>query len=215
MFSTLVFMGRPDINILDILKSLLFFKQTAMSHMWYMPVIIGIYLFIPFIANALNHTEIRSMYIPLMIAFIYLFVVPVINVYLAANGIENISSLPDLSFSGGVYGFCILLGDLVRRGVFDKIPSYNIMLIGALSYVLTVYTQNYSAIHGVDYTVWYNSATLIIVALSIFILLSRTTFGSGKIAASISVNAFGIFLIHNPINLILMKLISPFSRVFR
>lgn len=75
MFSTLVFMGRPDINILDILKSLLFFKQTAMSHMWYMPVIIGIYLFIPFIANALNHTEIRSMYIPLMIAFIYLFVV--------------------------------------------------------------------------------------------------------------------------------------------
>ena len=112
------------------IENMLFFRPTEMSHMWYMPVIIGIYLFIPLIINGLNHTDVRSMFIPLSVAFLALFVIPVVDVFLLENGKSAISSLLDLSFSGGAYGFCIILGCLIRKGVFDRIKTIALILIG-------------------------------------------------------------------------------------
>lgn len=197
------------------IENMLFFRPTEMSHMWYMPVIIGIYLFIPFIINGLNHTDVRSMFIPLSVAFLALFVIPVVDVFLLANGKSAISSLLDLSFSGGAYGFCIILGCLIRKGVFDRIKTIALILIGASSFCFTVFMQIYSDMHGVDYNVWYNAATLILADLSIFLLISRIKFISGKIAANISICAFGIYLVHNPINMILLRYFEPASRVVR
>lgn len=198
-----------------LMENMLFFRQTDMSHMWYMPVIIGIYLFIPLIINGLNHTDVRSMFIPLSVAFLALFVIPVVDVFLLANGKSAISSLLDLSFSGGAYGFCIILGCLIRKGVFDRIKTIALILIGAGSFCFTVFMQIYSDMHGVDYNVWYNAATLILADLSIFLLISRMKFTSGKIAANISICAFGIYLVHNPINMILLRYFEPASRVVR
>lgn len=198
-----------------LMENMLFFRQTDMSHMWYMPVIIGIYLFIPLIINGLNHTDVRSMFIPLSVAFLALFVIPVVDVFLLANGKSAISSLLDLSFSGGAYGFCIILGCLIRKGVFDRIKTIALILIGAGSFCFTVFMQIYSDMHGVDYNVWYNAATLILADLSIFLLISRMKFTSGKIAANISICAFGIYLVHNPINMILLRYFEPASRGVR
>ncbi len=50
--------------------------------------------------------------------------------------------------------------------------------------------------HGVDYNVWCNAAPLILADLSIFLLISRMKFISGKIATNISICAFGIYLVH-------------------
>ena len=50
--------------------------------------------------------------------------------------------------------------------------------------------------HGVDYNVWSNAAPLILADLSIFLLISRMKFISGKIATNISICAFGIYLVH-------------------
>ena len=50
--------------------------------------------------------------------------------------------------------------------------------------------------HGVDYNVWCNAAPLILADLSIFLLISRMKFISGKIATNILICAFGIYLVH-------------------
>ncbi len=183
-------------NIGNCLKNLFFLKSTEMSHMWYMPVIIGMYLFIPFVANALNNTDIKIFCIPLILAFAYLFIVPVINVFLTANGQETFEALPDLSFSGGKYGFMILLGYLVKKGIFDKIHSFVLVILGAAAFVFTVFIQNYSNMRGITYNLWYNCASLLIAALSIFILLSRMKLKPKKVVESISKLSFGIYLIH-------------------
>ena len=196
----------------DLLKNLVYLKSTEMSHMWYMPVILGIYLFLPFVANALRSTDLRNLYIPMAIAFVYMFVTPIINVFLTANGIENISALLDFNFAGGRYGFCILLGYFIKKMDIKKVTSIQIILLGSIAYLFTVYTQYYAVAHGVNYTVWYDSASLIIADLCIFIFLSRIHFHFNKVATSISVNAFGIYLIHNPINMILVKIINQRSR---
>lgn len=155
------------------------------------------------------------MFIPLSVTFLAMFVIPVVDVFLLANGKSVISSSLDLSFSGGAYGFCIILGCLIRKGVFDRIKTIALILIGAGAFCFTVFMQIYSDMHGVDYNVWYNAATLILADLSIFLLIFRMKFTSGKIAANISICAFGIYLVHNPVNMILLRYFEPASRVVR
>ena len=88
-------------SIKECLMNLLFVRSTRMTHMWYMPVIIGMYLFIPLVANAFKHTDLNVLYIPLEVVFAYYFVIPAINVILRATGIGYLDSLPDFSFCGG------------------------------------------------------------------------------------------------------------------
>ena len=190
------------------LQNMLFLKTTEMGHMWYMPVILGMYLFIPFVANALNNTDIKVLCIPMIFVFTYCFVVPDVNIWLMANGKETISALLDLSFSGNGYGFMILLGYLIKKGMFDRIHSVVLVILGGVGFVFTVFIQNYSDLHGILYNVWYNSASMLIVDLSIFVLLSRTKPRSGKVASSISMASFGIYLMHNLI-------LIPLSRYYQ
>ena len=191
------------------LKNLVFIKSTDMGHMWYMPAILGMYLFLPFVANALKHTDEKVLCIPLAIACIYRFAVPVINIWLTAGGQETISSLPDVSFSGNEYGIMILLGYLVKKNVFDKIPSAVFIVIGTVGFIFTVVTQNYSDMQGITYTVWYDSGSLLIAALSIFVLLSRISLKYEKVATSISRASFGIFLLHNLVLIPLTRYYQP------
>ena len=203
------FFWKTPFDIEKCLKNLFFLKSTEMGHMWYMPVIIGIYLFIPFVANALRNTDVKILCIPLLIVFAYQFVVPIVNVWLTATEQETISSLPDVSFSGNCYGFMLLLGYLVKKGIFDKIPSAAFAIFGAVAFAFTVFTQNYSDMHGISYNVWYDSASLLISDLAIFVLLSRMNLKSGKIASSISMTSFGIYLVHNLILIPLNRYYQP------
>ena len=98
-----------------------------------------------------------------------------------------------------------MIGYIAKKGSFDRIPSSVIALLGVAGFAFTVFSQNYSYMHGVTYNVWYNSASLIVADLAIFILLSRTSFKFGKLASSISIASFGIYLVHNPINMILVR----------
>ena len=70
-------------------RNMLFLKGTNMNHMWYMPVILGIYLFIPLISNVLKTIDIRMTIIPLAIAWIHLFVIPEINLILQWGGVST------------------------------------------------------------------------------------------------------------------------------
>jgi surface polysaccharide O-acyltransferase-like enzyme len=38
-----------------LVRDMMFFKYINLNHMWYMPMIIGIYVFIPFVANSLKN----------------------------------------------------------------------------------------------------------------------------------------------------------------
>ena len=145
-----IFFDTP-FNIVKFLKSLLFVQDKIMSHIWYMYKILGIYLFIPFVANALRNTDIKVLCVPLLIAFVYLFIVPDINIWLKATGKEIISPLIDVSFSGNCYGFIILLGYLVKKRTFDRVPSTIFALLGIVGFVFLVYAQNFSYMNGTTF----------------------------------------------------------------
>lgn len=201
-------------SLVTLIKNILFLKSFSISHLWYMPVILGIYLFIPFLSSALNHIETKPLYLPLSFAFIYLFVVPLCNVFLNANSLSAFTVLPDFSFAGGIYGFCILLGYLVRKGSFEHIPSFVLALLGCFCFCFTVFSQYYSAEHGVRYFVWYNSATLIITALCIFVLLSRFHLKLHSWISALSMDSFGIYLFHSGLNLVILRYADSINASF-
>lgn len=195
---------QTTVNIQILVSNMLFLRYTKMSHMWYMPMILGIYLFIPILANALSHTDIRILFFPLAVTFFGIFLLNDVNIFFKANGAKEFTWLLDVTFSGGAYGVCLILGYLTRKGVFDKIKVPILLAVGALSYGFTVYMQLYSSMHGVTCTIWYNSAFLLLAALCIFLLASKIKFPSGRLIVNLSTCAFGIFLIHNPIQMVLL-----------
>ena len=76
----------------ELWRNMLFLKGTNMSHMWYMPVIMGIYLFISLIANMLHSIDIRMLGLPFTIAWICIFAVPELDLILQWGGVPANSS---------------------------------------------------------------------------------------------------------------------------
>lgn len=203
--------GGQSFYISNLIKEMLFVKSVNMNHMWYMPMILGMYVFIPIVANALEKMELRIFKFPILIIFAYAFLVPLLNVVLTVLTSEGITRIFSLGFSGGECGFYIILGYIVKRGVFKKADSKMLAAVGAISFGITVLLQLFSYAHGYAYNVWYDCASLMICGLCIFELASRKEKLACKplkgIMMSLSKYSFAIYLIHNPIKLAIKEYI--------
>ncbi len=195
-------------NFKDVVKDVLFFRLCDMSHMWYMPMILGIYLWLPLMAKVVRTSNIRYVEVLSGFAFIILFCLPVINVFRDVAGKSLLNSYIDMGCSGGIYGMMLLFGYYVKKGEFDSVPTPLISVTGIASFGLTVYTQYYSNAHGVNYAVWYNSASLVICSLAVFILLARLSLKRNRLIEQISILSFGIYLIHNMVLKVLLHYLS-------
>ena len=99
----------------ELWRNMLFLKATNMSHMWYMQVIIGIYLFVPLVSNMLQAIDIRMMVIPFAVAWLCIFAIPEFDLVLQWGRHQSISAQFDLSFSGGCYGIYLIFGYLAKK----------------------------------------------------------------------------------------------------
>lgn len=190
-----------------LVKNVLFLKYMDVSHMWYMPVILGIYLFIPFVAVALHRFSWRIFCFPWSIALAYLGIVPVINVILAISDPDSrLAVLPALEFSGGIYGCILVTGYLVRKGFLGKVKRWLLAVLTVVSVGCTIVIQIYSFHHGEVYKVWYDNIFLIIASICIFTWFARlkqVRFRS--LWENLSRCSFGIYLLHNIVIMILKK----------
>ena len=203
-------------NFYLLAKEMVFLVNFPMAHMWYMPMIIGMYLFLPVFSKALTNIDTSILKFPMGLLAISLFVMPMLMNMLG----ENAYSRLDPGFSGGLYGYYIILGFLVLQGVFDRIRKPVLVVMAVVSFIITVNVQLFLYSQGITRNVWYNWGTLAICALSIFVLLknsfnnaeesfygivSRKSFG---IVRFISQFSFAIYLIHYPVLLLFEKIVK-------
>ncbi len=186
------------------------------GHMWYMFTIIGIYLFLPFVAMVLQRFDDKVFLIPMLILFAYLFVVPLISLILGCHGYDALSVRLDLSFVGGDCGFMVLLGYFFKKGLFQKVKSRYLILIGIACILLTIWVQRVAfanSLQDLFSGTFYNSAFLLIATICIFLLVSRMkNIRFPRIFGSLAMCSFGIYLIHYPIRLVLQRYIDISSR---
>lgn len=209
-FVFLVLYSHKSYTLLDIILQLLFLQASDMTHVWYMPMILGWYVLVPFVANALQHTEKSPLLFPACILFGYGFAVPVLHVLVSAftgTGL-TITFLPGL-YEGAFYGLYLILGYLVKRGTFRNIKIGWLALGGVLSFASTVWLQVFAYSHAYPYNVRYNCGLLALCALCMFELLSRAQEMTSLVfVRGLSHYSFAIYLTHNIFRTILRTKMS-------
>ena len=100
-------------DFMDYLCKALLLKNVGIAHTWYIPMILGMYLFLPLVSMVLDKIPGKLLFPLLTVVYLYLFVVPSISVFQSALGVPSAQMLAariDLSFSGNHYGFYLVLG---------------------------------------------------------------------------------------------------------
>ena len=193
----------------EFLLNIMMIKNVNMPHMWYMPMIIGVYLFVPLLSNLLNLFDDRIWKIILTVIFVYSFGGTTLGIlYKIKTG--NTLNVVTPMFICNYYGLYLILGYMVKKSVFDLIKSKYIVFAGTVSLMLAVFIQICSYSRAVEYKVWYNDPFLLVSSFMLFIMINRLHFKflNEKIFLQISKYAFGIYLTHNCVMILIRKYIQ-------
>lgn len=209
---TVLFLNQ-NFELHTFIARLLFLKNSPMTHMWYMGMIIGMYLVLPFISIILEKCSLRTLIIPTALFFFYCFLVPDCNVLRAINSKDMLLPQISLDYSGSTYGLYIISGYYFRISqsrlmkIKSERRSLSWFLLGAslATFFSMVTFQLWTYKTAFAYNVWYNHTALFICAHLVFSFLctiqSQLVFK--RIWCRISIAATGIYFIHLPVLLIL------------
>lgn len=184
------------------------------SHMWYMPMIIGMYLSMPFVSSALSHFDPKTIYQATIAFTLLAFLLPFVTTVLAMHGIENVNIQYCLGFSGGVYGIYIILGYLVKKNLFKKYSTNKLAVLAIVSFLICVVFQYYAFVKGYDFFLWYEFPFILTGSFALFELCSRMeTVRAYPIVTFLAKYSFAVFLVHNLFRLPLLPLVVqlPYS----
>lgn len=198
------------ISIRRIIKTALFMEKVYMPHMWYIPMILGMYLAIPFISIIIKRITIKTLYIPMIIVIISSFVIPNVNQILSSYGKQAKECILYLDFCGGVYGIYLLIGYFISKNILKNLKTYVNLVLFIIFFLATVYFQIWVINRGVSYNVWYDFIGLLLCTVFLFELFSRICINSRllkNVSYKISSISLGIFFVHKPIQMILCKYI--------
>lgn len=162
-----------DFKVMTLIREMLFIENVPLKNMWYMPMIIGMYIAIPFVNKVIHTFSIKTIKIPMIIAFLILFVNPTLNVILKTTKINTIGNVLDISFLGGIYGMYMIVGFLLHENKFEKINNKILILVGISSFICACLIQGYSYHKLNVYNIWYNSPFLLIGCTCLFELIKR------------------------------------------
>lgn len=195
----LVVVKHESVSAKTMLKDILLLHIVNMSHVWYLPMILGMYILIPFVSSALKRYDYKLLLFPMLIYSCYLFGLRLINVI-----IESFTSKAQLStefssgFSGGVYGIYIVCGYLIFKGAFKNIKTSVIVCVSLLCFAASVLLQAWSFARGTAYKIWYDNLLILIASVGLF--ESTTRIRQVKlysIVRALSIYSFPLYLTHN------------------
>lgn len=184
-------------ELIDIFKEMFFLKQVPFSNMWYFPMIVEVYLCIPFLAYLVHKFRYSTIKICIFLLFINSIGLPTLNCIFQYLGINlYIESLLQTSFLRSSYIFMILVGYYSKQFSLTKIRSLIFIVLGLLGTFLLQFLL-YSK--GVVYNVWYNNFFLILCSFGIFKIIQKYEVRWHlliKFTEYISKISLGIFFIH-------------------
>lgn len=193
-----------DMNCMMMARDVLFLRKPRLGHQWYMPMIIGYYSMVPFVANALSRKDgIRMLWIPYLMVFVYASVVPFFNLLLTAYDRGPFSPQIDMGFTGGVFGLYMVGGFMIKKKMLRKVSPAVLLSITISSLaVLIAFCYYY---YRSSYIVWYDNPFVIISSVTAFEYASRHTgWKQNDIVLFLAKYAFAVYLIH-----ILIRNLSP------
>ena len=206
---------RDYVTLEFIIKELLLLKQVPLPHMWYFPMIIGLYIGLPFLSVIVKKFSKKTLCLLIAVIFICSFVLPMLNLCMHIFGNkDSYISLMNLSFLGGAYGIYTIVGYYLD----DNKKKKNIVMIGIaiLCYIITCGIQiiSYTKISKTTaYLVWYDFPFLLICCACIFKIIlnidtSKISEKIVNIVTFISKTSLGTFFTH----IIIRDILTPYIK---
>lgn len=195
-----------------LLREMLFLKDPGLSHMWYMPMIIGMYLIIPFLSKMLmGFPKNKSFLIPGMLAVFTFVLIPTVEVF-RGEAFPGVGLKPqtDVKFLGGIYGLYLILGYMIgRRKLLKRVHTGWIFAAGIAGMGFNIAGQYFLYSHqyyASTKLTWYTSAGIFVCAVCVFELFRRNEWDiPGKAVRWTAKCSFGVYLLHKPMQILLVK----------
>ena len=182
---------------------LLFIEEPVLSHAWYLPMILKLYLLIPLIAQIVKKCKSYRTKSWLMVCLIG------INLWLQVGC--RIYPVLTESASLVLYVSYMLVGGYVKQCA--RRPQKRISIYGSL--LISIGLLGNEIFLRIQYmqrqpvSLWYDNIFVIVMAIGIFVIISDLDIHrNNRIIVSLSRDSFGIYLIHNMIALSMMHLIQ-------
>ena len=182
----------------DVILQMLFLRHVPMSHSWYMPMIIGVYIFLPFVSIVLQKVSDKEIFIFMLFVYAFCCIVPSINQFIVAADPEGevIWTQLVMDFSGSYYGMYLIMGHFLYKGYRWKAPVSVKALVFVLLLAFSVYCE-VGICHDTFY-IWCDLFTMPPLCYLFFDLLQHMSEGHyNKWVQKTALYSFGIFLIHN------------------
>ena len=195
----LTFYLYQPVSLTDIIGQMLFLKPVEMSHVWFMSMILGMYILIPFVAIAISKFSGRILLFPVIIFSVFSFLFPTLLIVLKILHVNwgysvNFSG----GFSGGTYGLFIIFGYLLKKGLLKKVKTWILAVTFVFSFVIGDAFQLWAYSNEVEYNMWYTNVFLLIASVALFEMMSRMNVKKeSSLISYISKYSFGIYLLHN------------------
>lgn len=188
-------MNREDVSVVVVIDG--FYKiytGTSWSHMWYLYMLVGLYLLLPFYRKIAKYSDRWEIKFLLSIYFIFISLLPLTGMLELKSGFYiHVSTIYPL------YLFC---GYAIHKKFFEinKLTSVLLILLSTEGiFLLTIIRWKYSV--EVMEQLWsYSSILVVMQAVGVFTLMVRTKGNVWKLAWKILNKiddcSFGIYLIH-------------------
>lgn len=148
------------------------------DHMWFVYTIIGIYLVMPIIYHFMQQGD-RNIFILTALLFFFNILLPTLDKWVSIGIV--------FPFSG--YLFYVCFGGTVAKLKMNKKLSNFIHLTGLLSTVWIILNAD-------NYNFGYRHLAVCLIAMSIFLIISKMDIKPNKLLLCISKCTWGIYLIH-------------------
>lgn len=192
---------QPD--FIRMISDMLHFTQVQLGHMWYAPMIIGMYVLLPYVSRALRGLNLKTLALPLLLTFGVFSLLPTANVYAHLFRISPRTTLLDLGFSGGLYGLYIILGWAVaRKDLMARVPKW-LLWVGFLgSFGACVGTMTWCYNWKYEYQIWYDFSFVLTAGLFLTELFRRTKnwpLWLDALCEKLSRRSFAVYFLHFPL----------------
>lgn len=185
--------------ILRLISTMLFFNQTAFGSMWYMPMILCLYVTIPFAVIVKDKVPGRYLCLPLLLVFFRAMLLPAANAALSFQGHPELSSIIQVSNLCSMYYLYVFAGYWVSREKLSKLHNWVVLTVAGALFVACCVFQFYAYQQPDNYLVSYSSPLILLCATFVFEAVRRYSYVLNRLKSKItalSKMCFGIYFIH-------------------
>lgn len=185
--------------VLEMLKTMLFLNQRTLGSMWYMPMILCLYLMLPFWAVIIKKFDARYVCFPLVVVFLNFMVLPSLNTFRMFQGQDWLTTTLNVGDLPSVYLIYILVGFWLGNGGLSKLKDWMILTLALTSFGSCCAYQYYAYSMPTNYLVAYSSPGILFTAMFVFAYIKRKEkcfVRFKEVFAYFSKISFAIYFVH-------------------